>query len=111
MSALNMTGNCAGFQTVPHVRSFCTVRTKRRIQQWQGFAACLYDIGTVQELNCAEALHSSQAIDSKGNNELCNCAPLKGDRDSGTVPEISSPSRDSGKGKEPPFSGTKRGSS
>lgn len=111
MSARNMTINCAGFQTVPHVRTLCTVRAKRRIQQRQGFAACFYDIGTVQELNCAEALHSLQVIDSKEENELCNCAPLKGGRDSGTVPEISSPSRESRAEKEPSFSGTKRGRS
>ena len=95
---------------MPHVRTFCTVRAKRRIQQWQGFAARSYDNGTVQELNCAEALHSLQTIESKEENELCNCAPLKGGRDSGTVPEISPPSRESGREKKS-FSGTKRGRS
>ena len=95
--------------TVPHSAELGTVRAKTRIEQWQGLAAGLYAIGTVPKMNCAKPSHSSQVTDSKEENELCNCAPLKGGRDSGTVPEISPPSRESGKGKEPPFSGTKRG--
>jgi hypothetical protein len=103
-----MTKNCAGFQTAPRSSGVCAVRAKRRIQQWQGFAARFYDIGTAPISNCAKALRSLQVIDSKEENELRNCAPLKGGRDSGAVPEISSPSRESGREKEPSFSGTKR---
>ncbi|MEF8701532.1 MAG: hypothetical protein V5B33_19930 [Candidatus Accumulibacter sp. UW20] len=89
----------------------CQVRAKRRIEQRQGFAARFYAIGTWPKRNLAKALPSLQAIDYKHVLELGNLAPLKGDRDSGQVPEISSPSRVSGEGKNPSFSGTKRGKS
>lgn len=59
----------------------------------------------------AEALHNLQAIDYKREKDCADRAPLKGGRDSGTVPEISSPSRESRAEKEPSFSGTKRGRS
>jgi len=64
--------------TVRHSAELGTVRTKRITEQWQGFAACFYAIGTVPRVNCAKPSHSSQAIDCKGETELCNCAPLKG---------------------------------
>ena len=59
----------------------------------------------------AEALHNLQAIDFINKKDRADCAPLKGGRDSGIVPEISSPSRELGREKEPSFSGTKRGRS
>ena len=89
----------------------CQVRAKRRTEERQGFAARFYAIGTWPNLNLAKALPSLQLIEYKDVLELGNLAPLKGDRDSGQVPEISSPSWESGTEKKPPLSGAKRGSS
>ncbi|WP_162014364.1 hypothetical protein [Aromatoleum aromaticum] len=64
------------FGTVPSPAQF---GSEAHSQYWRGFQARFYDNGTVPESNCAEALHSLQVIDLKGKNELCNCAPLKGE--------------------------------
>jgi len=63
---------------------------------------------TVPRKDCAEAPHDLQAIDFKIKKDCADRAPLKGGRDSGTIPEISPLSRESGKEENPPFPGTKR---
>lgn len=64
------------FGTVPSPAQFgCKVH----FQYWRVFQDHFSDNGTVPKSNCAEALHSFQAIDLKEKTELCNCAPLKGE--------------------------------
>lgn len=84
---------------------------RRRVQQWQGFAARFYANGTWPTLNLAKALPSLQPIEYKDVLELGNLAPLKGGRASGQVPESSSPFAGVGEGERTSFSGTKRGRS
>ena len=67
------------------VQSRAVLGEQAHFQQWRGFQAGEYAKWYCADAFLRECPRSLQVIDLKGKNELRNCAPLKGERESRAV--------------------------
>ena len=85
MSPRDMQTNCAKNGTAPRSSKPRSFRKKSDFQQWRGMQADKYAKWYCADTFLRECPRSLQVIDLKGKNELRNCAPLKGERESRAV--------------------------
>lgn len=85
MTPRDMQTNCAKNGTAPRSSKPRSFRKKSDFQQWQGMQADEYAKWYCADTFLRECPRSLQVIDLKGKNELRNCAPLKGERESRAV--------------------------